>query len=134
MTTTHAPYVANVFAAARANDYFRQVLATAGHTQLVIMMIPPGGEIGAEVHHGIDQVLIVLDGTGMSLLSGRERPISPGIAVVVPAGTEHNFRNTGTEPLRIITVYGPPDHQPGTVHRTKAEADADEGDRPPRQF
>lgn len=125
-------YVGDVFTAARASDDFRRVLATAKHTQLVIMTIPPGGEIGTEVHRGIDQVLVVLDGTGKSVLDGREYPIGSGTAVLVPEGTEHNFVNTGEDPLRIITVYGPPDHRPGTVHHTKADAEADEGDEPPQ--
>lgn len=125
-------YVGDVFAAARGSDDFRRVLATAKHTQLVIMTIPPGGEIGAEVHHGIDQALLVLDGAGKSVLDGREHPIGPGTAVLVPEGTEHNFVNTGGGPLRIITVYGPPDHRPGTVHHTKSDADADAGDKPPQ--
>lgn len=127
------PFVGDVFAAVRGSDDFRRVLATGDHTQLVIMTIPPGGEIGSEVHNGIDQVLIILDGTGVSILSGVERPIGPGGAVLVPSGVEHNFVATGGEPLRIITIYGPPDHAPDTVHRTKAEAEADEHDQPPGQ-
>jgi mannose-6-phosphate isomerase-like protein (cupin superfamily) len=130
MTATEA-YHGDVFGEARKSEDFRRVLATGRHTQLVIMTIPPGGEIGSEVHEGIDQVLIGIDGSGMSVLDGVETPFSAGDAVLVPEGTRHNFLNTGTDPLRIVTVYGPPDHAPGTVHHTKADADRDESDVPP---
>jgi mannose-6-phosphate isomerase-like protein (cupin superfamily) len=126
-----AGYHGDLFGQARANPDFRRVLATTKHTQLVIMTIPPGGEIGAEVHHGIDQVLIAVEGTGESILDGTRRPFTVGAVVVVPEGTEHNFVNTGDQPLRVVTVYGPPDHAPGTVHHTKADADRDEHDVPP---
>jgi mannose-6-phosphate isomerase-like protein (cupin superfamily) len=106
---------------ARANDDFRRVIATNPHTQLVLMTIPAGGEIGSEVHAGIDQILIGIEGSGKSVLDGEERPFQPGDAVVVPPGVRHNFVNTGSEPLRIVTVYGPPDHPPGTIHHTKAK-------------
>jgi len=122
---------ANLFEAARQNEDFRRVLHTTKHTQFVVMTIPPGGEIGSEVHDGIDQVLIAVSGAGTSVLDGGERPFAAGDVVVVPEGTRHNFVNSGAEPLRIATVYGPPDHPPGTVHHTKADADRDEGDRPP---
>jgi mannose-6-phosphate isomerase-like protein (cupin superfamily) len=130
MTTTQA-FHGDVFTEARKSDDFRRVLATAKHTQLVIMTIPPGGEIGSEVHDGIDQVLIGIEGSGTSILDGVETSFGAGDAVLVPEGTRHNFVNTGSEPLRIVTVYGPPDHRPGTVHHTKADADRDESDSPP---
>jgi mannose-6-phosphate isomerase-like protein (cupin superfamily) len=126
-------YHADVFDAVRLNKDFRRVLYTTKHTQLVVMTIPPGGEIGSEVHQGIDQVLIAVAGSATSVLDGEERPFTVGDVVVVPEGTRHNFVNHGAEPLRIITVYGPPDHAPGTVHRTKADAERDEGDVPPRE-
>jgi mannose-6-phosphate isomerase-like protein (cupin superfamily) len=115
------------------SDDFRRVLHTGEHTQLVVMTIPAGGEIGEEVHDGIDQVLVFVDGSGEADLAGTTRPVRAGEVVVVPAGTRHNFRNTGGGPLRLYTVYGPPDHAPGTVHRSKAEADADEHDAPPQE-
>jgi mannose-6-phosphate isomerase-like protein (cupin superfamily) len=129
--TTEQAYHADVFTAARTNEDFRRVLATTKHTQLVVMTIPPGGEIGEEVHDGIDQVLIALEGGGTSVLEGVETPFAEGHAVVVPEGTRHNFINTGSTPLRIITIYGPPDHRPGTVHHTRAEAERDSSDVPP---
>ncbi|WP_213450529.1 cupin domain-containing protein [Rhizomonospora bruguierae] len=126
-------YRGDLFGEVRANENFRKVLATTGHTQLVVMTIPPGGEIGEEVHRGIDQVLIAVSGSGASELDGDRQPFGPGDVVVVPAGTRHNFLNTGSEPLRIATVYGPPDHRPGTVHRAKQDADADQADVPPHE-
>ncbi|HEX6873282.1 MAG TPA: cupin domain-containing protein [Micromonosporaceae bacterium] len=125
-------YRGDLFGQARDNDDFRRVLATSPHTQLVVMTIPPGGEIGSEVHDGIDQVLIAVEGRGISILGGDERPFDAGHAVVVPQGTRHNFVNTGSDPLRLVTIYGPPDHPPGTVHHTKADADRDESDVPPQ--
>jgi mannose-6-phosphate isomerase-like protein (cupin superfamily) len=124
-------YHGDLFGQARANDDFRRVVSTSEHTQLVLMTIPPGGEIGSEVHPDNDQILIGVEGRGRSVLEGEERPFEPGAAVVVPAGRRHNFVNTGAGPLRLVTVYGPPDHRPGTVHHTRADAERDAGDLPP---
>lgn len=132
MSVEPTGYHGDLFAVARTNDDFRRVLSTTRHTQLVVMTIPPGGEIGSEVHEGIDQTLIAIEGSGTSVLDGEERPFGAGYAVVVPQGARHNFVNTGAEPLRIVTVYGPPDHRPGTVHHTKVDAEQDKGDVPPQ--
>lgn len=105
---------------------FRRVLWTGEHTQLVIMTIPPGGEIGEEVHPDTDQVLAFVEGRGTAVLDGQRTEIGPNDLVFVRAGTRHNFLNAGDEPLRLITIYAPPEHEPGTVHQTKAEADAAE--------
>jgi mannose-6-phosphate isomerase-like protein (cupin superfamily) len=113
---------------------FRRVLWTGDHTQLVIMTIPPGGEIGEEVHEGIDQILSFVSGTGEARVAGETKPVEAGDLVVVPAGTKHNFVNTGPNPLVLYTVYGPPDHADGAVHHTKEDADAAEEsgeDEPP---
>ena len=113
---------------------FRRVLWTGKHTQLVIMTIPPGGEIGEEVHEDTDQILSFVSGVGTAELDGETREVTQGDLVVVPAGTRHNFRNTGELPLVLYTVYGPPEHADGTVHATKEEADAAEEageDEPP---
>jgi mannose-6-phosphate isomerase-like protein (cupin superfamily) len=113
---------------------FRRVLWTGEHTQLVIMTIPPGGEIGEEVHEGTDQILTFVSGTGEAMVSGEKRKVAQGDLVVVPAGRKHNFVNTGENPLILYTVYGPPEHADGAVHATKAEADrAEESgkDEPP---
>jgi mannose-6-phosphate isomerase-like protein (cupin superfamily) len=119
---------------AEQSDDFRRVLWTGEHTQLVIMTIPPGGEIGEEVHEGIDQILSFVSGTGEARVSGRTRNVAAGDLVVVPAGKKHNFVNTGPNPLVLYTVYGPPEHAEGAVHHTKEEADAAEEtgeDEPP---
>ncbi|GAA4565424.1 hypothetical protein GCM10023176_13500 [Micromonospora coerulea] len=113
---------------------FRRVLWTGEHTQLVIMTIPPGGEIGEEVHEGIDQILTFVSGTGEARVAGEKKEVVAGDLVVVPAGTRHNFVNTGPNPLVLYTVYGPPEHADQAVHRTKEEADAAEAagqDEPP---
>jgi mannose-6-phosphate isomerase-like protein (cupin superfamily) len=125
------PYVADLFRAARDSADFRRVLATTEHTQLVVMTLPPGGEIGEEVHLGIDQTLLVVDGSGRAVLDGEPTPIGPGHVVVVPAGTRHNIVADDPLPMHLVTVYGPPDHAPDTVHHTKAEAEADTHDIPP---
>ena len=103
---------------------FRRVLWTGEHSQLVIMTIPPGGEIGEEVHEDVDQILTFVSGTGKAVVSGAEKNVAQGDLVVVPAGKKHNFLNTGPNPLILYTVYGPPEHADGAVHKTKEEADA----------
>lgn len=102
---------------------FRQVLWTGEHTQLVIMTIPVGGEIGVEKHEDTDQILSFVSGTGEATLSGKSRTVAAGDLVVVPAGITHNFVNTGPNPLVLYTVYGPPEHSDGAVHATKQVAD-----------
>lgn len=110
---------------ARESDDFRRVLMTGQNMQIVVMTIPPGGEIGAETHPDTDQVLFFIDGEGEAILDGERSPVEPGHLVFVRAGTHHNFINTGEQPLRIATAYAPPEHEHGTVHATKLEADAD---------
>lgn len=113
---------------------FRRVLWTGDHTQLVIMTIPANGEIGEEVHEDIDQILTFVSGVGEAQVGGAKRKVVAGDLVVVPAGTKHNFVNTGPNPLVLYTVYGPPEHADKAVHRTKKEADAAEAagrDEPP---
>jgi len=112
--------------AARSNQAFRRELITGEHAQLVAMTIPVGGEIGEEVHEDVDQLLLFVEGSGESRLDGRPAPIGADDLVFVRAGTRHNFVNTGDSPLRLLTVYSPPEHEPGTVHATKQEADAAE--------
>ena len=124
-------YQVDIAAAARASEAFRRVLHTTGHAQLVVMTLQPGEDIGAEVHEHIDQVLAFIDGTVRAEVGGENSEVGPGDVVVVPAGTQHNFTNVGTEPARLYTVYGPPDHAPDTVHLTKSDAERDEHDVPP---
>jgi mannose-6-phosphate isomerase-like protein (cupin superfamily) len=111
---------------ARENAFFRRVVETGEHCQVVLMSIPPGGEIGEETHDHVDQVLVFVAGTGEAVLEGDRTPIGPGRLAFVPAGTRHNFVNAGNDDLKLYTVYAPPEHAPGTVHETKAEADAAE--------
>ena len=106
------------------NDNFREVLFTGPQSQLVVMTLQPGEEIGLERHAGHDQFLRVEAGQGEAILDGERHPLADGTAVVVPAGTEHNVVNTSqTDPLRLYTIYSPAEHPDGTVHRTKQEAD-----------
>jgi mannose-6-phosphate isomerase-like protein (cupin superfamily) len=112
---------------------FRRVLWTGEHTQLVVMTIPPGGEIGEEVHE-VDQILTFVSGMAKAKVGAEERKVAQGDLVVVPAGKKHNFVNDGPNPLVLYTVYGPPEHAKGAVHKTKEEADRleEEGkDEPP---
>jgi mannose-6-phosphate isomerase-like protein (cupin superfamily) len=118
----------DIVAAAKANAFFRQVLSTGANAQVVVMSIPPGGEIGEETHDHVDQILAFVEGKGVAILDGQESPVGPDRLVHVPAGTRHNFMNTGSGDLRLYTVYAPPQHAPGTIHHTKVEADADEAD------
>ncbi len=112
--------------AANDNAAFRREVMTGEHAQVVVMTIQPGGEIGEEVHHDTDQVLVFVDGSGEAQLDGVASRVGPNDLVLVRAGTKHNFINTGNVPLRLVTIYAPPEHAPGTVHQTKAEADAAE--------
>jgi mannose-6-phosphate isomerase-like protein (cupin superfamily) len=123
-----------IAAVAEKSADFRRVLWTGEHTQLVIMTIPPGGEIGVETHDENDQILSFVSGLGQAVVAGQTQAVKAGDVVVVPAGTEHNFLNDGPNPLVLYTVYGPPDHADGAVHHTKEEADeAEESgrDEPP---
>ena len=106
------------------NEDFRQVLYTAKNCQLVLMALKPKEEIGMEVHQ-LDQFFRVEEGTGEAVLDGVRTAISAGFAVLVPAGANHNIINTGSVPMKLYTLYAPPNHRDGVVHRTRAEADAD---------
>lgn len=118
-------YTGNIEQEALENEFFRKVLYTSAYMQLVIMSIPAGEDIGEEVH-GQDQFLRVEEGEGRAILDGVEHVLSDGYAVVVPAGTRHNILNTSTsESLKLYSLYAPPHHKDGTVHTTKAEAEAD---------
>lgn len=118
-------FVASIERASEQNKDFRRVLYTAKNCQLVVMSIPAGGDIGEETHQ-LDQFLRVESGSGVAILDGVEREITAGFAVLVPAGTKHNIKNTGSADLKLYTLYAPPNHKDGTVHKTKADAEADE--------
>ncbi len=108
------------------NDAFRDEVITGKECQVVLMTIQPGEEIGSEVHEDHDQILVFVEGQGQAVLDGQARQIGANDLVFVHAGAEHNFINTGTKPLRLYTVYAPPEHKAGTRHDTKTEADAAE--------
>ena len=118
----------DIIEAARANDSFRRVLSTGRHAQVVVMSIPPGGEIGEEVHDGVDQILVFVEGEGVAILDGESSGVGPDHLVHVPAKARHNVINRGAGDLRLYTIYAPPQHAPGTIHRTRADAEADEAD------
>ena len=105
------------------NEDFRKVLYTGEHLQLVLMTLQPGDEIGAEVHEDRDQFFRIEQGEGVIDIDGRENRVEDDFAVIVPAGARHNVRNTGSQPLRLYTIYGPPEHKDQVVQSTKAEAD-----------
>lgn len=106
------------------NTNFRRVLYTARHSQLVLMALKAGEEIGAEVHK-LDQFFRVEEGAGEAILEGVRSPIRAGFAILVPAGAKHNIVNTGTAPLKLYTLYSPPNHRDGVVHPTRKDAEAD---------
>jgi mannose-6-phosphate isomerase-like protein (cupin superfamily) len=116
-------YAEDVAELARRNENFRQVLFTTGRSQLVLMAIRAGEEIGEETHDDVDQALAFVEGEGEAVLDGARRLVRAGSVVVVPAGTRHNFITKGDATLKLYTVYTPPEHPDGTVHRTKAEAE-----------
>jgi mannose-6-phosphate isomerase-like protein (cupin superfamily) len=118
-------FVQDIEKLAVANDDFRHVVYTAEHCQLVLMSIPSGGEIGAEVHT-LDQFFRVEAGTGDAVLEGVRTPIRSGFAVLIPAGIKHNIVNTGSHPLKLYTLYAPPNHRDGVVHHTRSDAEADD--------
>jgi mannose-6-phosphate isomerase-like protein (cupin superfamily) len=121
-------YQGDIVGETKANTDFRKVLFTGTRSQLVIMSIPPGGEVGEETHSYTEQTLFFLSGTGQAIINGKTSAIEPGAVVVVTPGTKHNFINTGATPLKIYTVYAPPNHIDKTVEATKADADANTAD------
>jgi mannose-6-phosphate isomerase-like protein (cupin superfamily) len=122
------PYVGNIEQETQGNTNFRKVLYTAKHCQLVVMHLQPSEDIGEETHT-LDQFIRIEKGSAKAVLDGVESPLGDGDAVVIPAGTKHNIINTSaTEPVKLYTLYAPPEHKDGTVHVTKADAIADEAD------
>ena len=117
-------FVQDIESLAISNKEFRKVLYTAQHCQLVVMALNPKEEIGMEVHK-LDQFFRVEEGSGEAVLDGASTAIRAGFAVIVPAGTNHNIINTGNVPLKLYTLYAPPNHRDGVVHSTRADAEAD---------
>lgn len=121
-------FVGDIEKLTEKNKYFRQVLFTGKYAQLVVMSLQPGEEIGNEVHHTVDQFFRIEEGEAKFIFNGTEEHlVHDGDAVIVPAGTFHNVINVSSkEPLKLYTVYSPPNHPDGTIHKTKAEAEAAE--------
>jgi len=118
-------YVDDIEKATLANADFRRVLYTGKNLQLVLMTLSPGCDIGEEVHEDRDQFFRVEEGEGEIRIDGVGNRIADDFAVIVPAGARHNVINTGDSPLRLYTIYGPPEHKDKVVHKTKAQAEAD---------
>lgn len=116
-------YSVDIEKATLQNEFFRQVLFTGKHMQLVLMTLKPGEDIGKEVHGHVDQFIRVETGTGEALMDGKTTALRDGMSIVIPAGAEHNVTNTSSsEPLRLYTLYSPPNHPDGTIHKTREEA------------
>ena len=118
-------YVENIEKLALENEFFRKVLYTDQNVQLVLMSLKPGEDIGEEVHQ-LDQFIRIEQGSGKTVLDGIEHPIAGGSAIVIPKGTRHNIVNTGASPMKLYTLYAPPNHKDGIIHKTKADAVAGE--------
>ncbi|MEO8581289.1 MAG: cupin domain-containing protein [Patescibacteria group bacterium] len=122
-------FVKNIEQLTLANEYFRQVLYTGQHAQVVVMSLKPKEDIGLEVHEIVDQFLRIESGEGKVIIDGEEHVVKDGSAIVVPAGTKHNLVNTSADqPMKLYTVYSPPHHKDGTIHKTKKDAEADSAD------
>lgn len=117
------PWIGDIEAQTMDNGDFRRVLFTGSKVQLVLMSLEAGEDIGEEVHAGTDQFFRVEAGRGEVVIDGNASDIESDMAIVVPAGARHNIRNTGSEPLRLYTLYAPPEHPADTVHHTRAEAE-----------
>lgn len=112
---------------AKGNKDFRREVATGGHSQVVLMCLRPGEAIGEEIHEDTDQIFVVARGRGEAVLDGVAGALDKGTLLLVPAGMRHDIRNTGDKRLRLVTIYSPPHHAPGTVHATREDAMLAEG-------
>lgn len=126
------PYVVDIEQAVEENPFFRRALWTGPHMQVVLMSLRPGEDIGVEMHPNVDQFIRIEDGDGLVQMGPSrdrldyQRRVEDGYSIMIPAGTWHNLTNIGNEPLKLYTIYAPPEHPHGTVHRTKEEAMAGE--------
>ena len=123
-----SPYHVNVAQLARDNDNYRKVLFTGDKSQLVLMSIAPGDDIGQETHARVEQTIVCVSGNGRLSLNGVESNFGPGDVVVITPGTRHDVRNVGSAPLKLYTIYVPPNHIDQRVQATKADAEADHAD------
>ncbi len=118
-------FIINIEKETLKNDYFRKVLYTGKHLQLVVMSLKSGEDIGKEVHHGIDQFIRIEKGKGIAYINGVESAIADDDIVIIPAGAEHNITNTGDEEMKLYTIYASPEHKDQVVHKTKEDAERD---------
>jgi mannose-6-phosphate isomerase-like protein (cupin superfamily) len=107
---------------AKQNKNFRKVIYTGKHSQIVVMSLLPNEDIGMETHSDVDQILIFVAGSGEAIVAGKSWKLKQGDVVFVPAGTEHDFKNIGSDDLKLYTIYSPPEHPDGTIHKTKEQA------------
>ena len=127
------PFVVDIAKATLNNDTYRTALWTGKHLQLTVMSIPVGGDIGLEMHPNVDQFLRIEEGQGLTQMGNSrenlylQQPVFDDFAIFIPAGTWHNVTNTGNEPLKLYSIYAPPNHPFGTIHQTKAIAELEEG-------
>lgn len=121
-------FVTDIHKATRQNHDFRRVLFTGAHSQLVLMSIKPGEEIGKEMHQ-VDQFFRIEQGSAVLKMGDKEHQVGEDSAFIVPAGVEHNVRNTGKSELKLYSIYSPPQHPPGTVHHSKADAERSKSGR-----
>ncbi|MBK7648262.1 MAG: cupin domain-containing protein [Betaproteobacteria bacterium] len=117
-------FVQNIESLAVENVNFRKVIYTAKNSQLVLMSLKPQEDIGAEIHK-VDQFFRVEEGAGEAVLNGARTAIQAGFAVLVPAGVNHNIINTGTVPMKLYTLYAPPNHRDGVIHKSRSDAEGD---------
>jgi len=120
-------YISNIEKLSLENENFRKVLYTSKHGQLVLMSLLPGEEIGEEVHD-VDQFLRIEKGMGVAIINDISHDLTDGFVIVVPAGAKHNVINTGLESMKLYSLYMPPHHRDGVIHKTKAEAESDTTD------
>ena len=116
----------NIKELTKENDNFRHVIFTGNHSQIVLMSLLPGEDIGEETHEKSDQILFIVDGVGEAVLNGEKSTIQKKSVVYVPSGTKHNIINQGNESMKLYTVYAPATHKDGTIHKTKADAAKEE--------
>jgi mannose-6-phosphate isomerase-like protein (cupin superfamily) len=122
-------FIQDIEKATRDNTYFRQVLYTSQHVQVVVMCLQPSEDVGAEVHEIVDQFIRIESGEGKVIIDGVEQVVKDGDAIVIPAGAQHNLINTSSDKvLQLYTVYAPPHHKDGTIHKSKHDAEADHED------
>ena len=113
----------NIMKITQENTFFRKVIVTGTYSQVTLMSIVPQGEIGMETHSDVDQILVFVEGTGRAILNGNITPIIPGDMLFISAGIKHNVENTGSEPLKLFSVYSPPEHPSEVIDKTKEDAD-----------